>query len=59
MEEVVPLLEEMALRVPEEFAPHVPNVVPLLLDSLKYPEYVLSRVLCAFNELDCSCALHS
>lgn len=38
MEEVVPLLEEIALCVPDEFTPHVPSIVPLLLASLKYPE---------------------
>lgn len=38
MEEVVPLLEEIALSVPDEFAPHVGSVVPLLLASLTFPE---------------------
>lgn len=37
-EEVVPLVETIAVCVPDEFEPHVPLViVPLLLESLKHP----------------------
>lgn len=38
MEEVVPLVETIAINLPEEVAPHVPTVVvPLLLRSLQHP----------------------
>ena len=34
---VVPLLQMIAIHLPHEFEPHVPLVVPLLLESLKHP----------------------
>lgn len=37
-EEVVPLLQKIAVHLPDEFEPYVPLVVvPLLLESLKHP----------------------
>jgi len=38
MEEVIPLLEEIAASVPDDFSPFVPDIVPMLLASLKCPE---------------------
>lgn len=38
MEDVVPLLEEISLCIPDEFVPYVHSIVPLLLASLEHPE---------------------
>ncbi|CAN0383516.1 unnamed protein product, partial [Ectocarpus sp. 12 AP-2014] len=45
MEEVVPLVETIAINLPEEVTPHVPTVVvPLLLKSLQHPTVLRERV---------------
>ena len=38
MEEVIPLVQEIAVCIPEDFSSYVQDMVPLLLASLDWPE---------------------